>query len=148
MSQQLSDVVTVMDMDGFTVNKRFYCRKLGLLKVGDSSAQSFFFDLGLRWNDVPWGTKAFKISALEAIVADLYHQIKVDTNSTVAYKGRTLSKRFACESEHSVHEFCVLWLSQGWKSPQSVGLAGNLCETPNERRALALLQVWYDWFKA
>ena len=34
------------------VNKRFYCRKLGLLKVGDSSAQSFFFDLGLRWNDL------------------------------------------------------------------------------------------------
>ena len=36
---------------------------------------------------VPPGVNAFKISALEAIVDDLYHEIKVDTNSTISYKG-------------------------------------------------------------
>ena len=109
MSQQLSDVVAVMDKDGFTVNKKFYCKELGLLRVGDNTAQSFFFDLGIRWGDlspkdrrscnyvrshihklpfdVPRGMKAFQISALEAIVENFYREIMVDTNSAIAYKG-------------------------------------------------------------
>ena len=49
MSRQLSDVVAVMDMDGFTINNKFYCKELGLLRVGDNEAQSFFFDIGVRW---------------------------------------------------------------------------------------------------
>ena len=52
MSQRLNDIVAVMDMDGFTVNKKFYCKEMGLLKVGDIAARSFFFDIGLRWNDL------------------------------------------------------------------------------------------------
>ena len=95
-----------MDMDGFTINKKFYCKELALLKVGDVAAKSFFFDFRLRESDispkdkrtcryvqtfidklpfgVPPGVNAFKISTLEAIVDDLYHEIKVDTNSTIA----------------------------------------------------------------
>ena len=110
MSQQLSDAVAVMDVDGFTVNKKFYCKELDLLRVGDITAQSFFFDLGIRWGDltskdrtscnyvrshihklpfgVPWGTKAFRISALEAIIELFYYEIKIDKNSKIAYKGR------------------------------------------------------------
>ena len=42
MSQRLNDIVAVMDMDGFTVNKKFYCKEMGLLKVGDIAARSFF----------------------------------------------------------------------------------------------------------
>ena len=37
--------------------------------------------------DVPRGMKAFQISALEAIVENFYREIKVDTNSAIAYKG-------------------------------------------------------------
>ena len=42
MSQRLNDIVAVMDMDGLTVNKKFYCKEMGLLKVGDIAARSFF----------------------------------------------------------------------------------------------------------
>ena len=92
-----------MDMDGFTINKKFNCKELALLKVRDVAAKSFFFDLGLWESDlspkdkrtcryvqtflhklpfgVPPGVNAFKISALEANVDDFYHEIKVDTNS-------------------------------------------------------------------
>ena len=108
MSQRLNDIVAVMDMDSFTVNKKFYCKEMGLLKVGDIAARSFF-DIGLRWKDlspkdrrscndvrtfihklpfdVPQGMKAFQISALEAIVENFYCKIKVHTNSAIAYKG-------------------------------------------------------------
>ena len=50
MACRLSDVVGIMDMDGFMVNKTFYSNELGLLKNGDATARPFFFDLGLRWN--------------------------------------------------------------------------------------------------
>jgi len=48
MFPPLDNAVAVMDMDGFTANKRFYCKELGILKMGDAAARSFFFYLGLR----------------------------------------------------------------------------------------------------
>ena len=38
----LSDVVGILDMDGFVINKRFYCKELGVLKVGEAAARSVF----------------------------------------------------------------------------------------------------------
>ena len=48
----LSDVVGIIDMDGFMVKGKFYCKELGLLKVGDATARSFFFDIGIRWSNL------------------------------------------------------------------------------------------------
>jgi hypothetical protein len=44
-------------MDGFFVNKSFFCKEFGFLSVGDDTAQSFFFDTGLQWNDLTPKTK-------------------------------------------------------------------------------------------
>jgi hypothetical protein len=45
-----------MDMD--PIKKRFLCKELGLIKVGNAEAKSFFFDIGLRWDDAsPLKTK-------------------------------------------------------------------------------------------
>ena len=52
MSQQLSNIVANMDMDRFTINTKFYCKELALLKVGYVAAKSFFFDFGLRESDL------------------------------------------------------------------------------------------------
>ena len=38
----LSDVAGIIDMDAFTIEKEFYCKELGILKVGDLTAHSFF----------------------------------------------------------------------------------------------------------
>ena len=38
----LSDVVGIIDMDGFTIEKEFYCKELGIFKVGDLAARSYF----------------------------------------------------------------------------------------------------------
>ena len=41
-------------------------------------------------------------------------------------QGWNLWTRFAGESKHPVYEFGILWLSQGWKTVRSAGLAWNL----------------------
>ena len=109
MSRQLADIVAIMDMDGYTINKKFLCKELGFLKVGDAVAQSFTFDIGIRWSDlspkdqrsstyvqnhihklpfdVPVGGEALPITSLEAIVRDLYQSVKRSSNSAIAYKG-------------------------------------------------------------
>ena len=48
----LSDVVGIIDMGGFIVNGKFYCKELGLLKIGEAAARSILFDTGLRWFDL------------------------------------------------------------------------------------------------
>jgi hypothetical protein len=52
ISKCLMDIAAIIDMDGFSVNGKFLCKELGFLKVGDATAQSFFFDIGLRWRDL------------------------------------------------------------------------------------------------
>jgi hypothetical protein len=40
-----ADIVGILDMDGFQIGKKFFCKELGVIKVGDSEASSFFFDI-------------------------------------------------------------------------------------------------------
>ena len=108
------DIVAIIDMDGFQVGKKFYCKELGVMRVGAVKATSFFFDIDMSWGDlttkdqrtcryvqnhihklpftVPWGTKAFQISKLETIVENLYRETQVDSNSIIAYKGGHFEK--------------------------------------------------------
>jgi hypothetical protein len=109
MSQQLTNIAAVIDMDGFFVNKSFFCKELGFLSVGDATAQSFFFDTGLQWNDptpkdqracryvqkyihklpfgVPVGVDALPLSSLPKIISQLYRNVRQNSRSTIAYKG-------------------------------------------------------------
>ena len=45
--RSLKNVVGILDMDGFTIEKEFYCKELGIFKVGDVVARTYFFDLGI-----------------------------------------------------------------------------------------------------
>ena len=111
-------------MDGFTIEKRFLCKELGLLKVGEDTASSFFFDIGVKWSDlnqkdrrscefvkrnihklplgVPLDTEALPLSSLEEIVLHFYESVKKTKTSTLAYKGgnleRSLLKRLGIPS--------------------------------------------------
>ena len=38
----LSDVVGIIDIDRFLMNKKFFCKELGIIRVGDLAAHSFF----------------------------------------------------------------------------------------------------------
>ena len=114
MVYQLSDIVGIMDMDGVMVSGRFYCKELGMLKVGEAAARSVFFDTGLRWTGlnqkdrktcqyvirnihklpfgVPRGVKASEICELENIVSSFYREVKRSESSVLAYKGGHVEK--------------------------------------------------------
>jgi hypothetical protein len=49
MACKVSEIVAVIDMDGYQIQNKFLCKEMGLLKVGDTVAKSFFFDINLRW---------------------------------------------------------------------------------------------------
>ena len=94
-------------MDGFTINKIFYCKELGIIRMGEAMAKSI--DTGIRWVDlspkdkamcnyviqkihklpfgVPQGVDARSLSTLGSIVVDAYRGMKQNERSTVAYKG-------------------------------------------------------------
>ena len=62
MVSQLSDVVGILDMDGFQVRKKFYCKELEI-RVGDALGHSEFFNIGISWND---------LSAKQFLLRNLY----------------------------------------------------------------------------
>ena len=39
----------IVDMDGYQINNKFFCKELGTLKIGEISASSYFFDIGVHW---------------------------------------------------------------------------------------------------
>ena len=45
-------VLGVLDMDGFYIEGRFYCKELGMWRVGDVYAKSYFFDIGVKWGEL------------------------------------------------------------------------------------------------
>ena len=114
MAAQLSDVVGIIDMDGFIIRKTFYCKELGMMRIGEAVGRMFFFNIGICWSDltpkdrktckyvmwnihklpfgVPRGVKASEICELDSIVTSLYREVKRDTRSVIGYKGRHVER--------------------------------------------------------
>ena len=53
MAYRLSDIVGMVNIDGFAGSRKFYCEELEILRIGDAAVRSFFFDLGIRWRVSP-----------------------------------------------------------------------------------------------
>jgi hypothetical protein len=109
MSQQLTNIAAVIDMDGFLSTKVFSEKNWVFMSVGDATAHSFFFDTGLQWNDlmpkdqracryvqkyihklpfgVPVGVDALPLSSLPKIISQLYGNVRQNSRSNIAYKG-------------------------------------------------------------
>jgi CO dehydrogenase/acetyl-CoA synthase alpha subunit len=81
MACKVSEIVAIIDMHGYQIQNKFLCKEMGLLKVGSTVANSFFFDINLRWGDLTHKDRKtcsyvqkrihkrpFEISELEAIV--------------------------------------------------------------------------------
>ena len=105
----MNHIVGIIDMDGFTVGKKFYCKELGTLKIGDDVGCSYLFDLGIKWQSlttkeqkhcrfltrnihklpfgVSRGLNTIPLAALKGVVKGFYGDVKQDDWSTIAYKG-------------------------------------------------------------
>ena len=52
MEELRKQIIGIIDMDGFLIHKTFLCKELGILKAGDVSAKSYFFDFGMYLSDL------------------------------------------------------------------------------------------------
>ena len=102
----MNRIVGIIDMDGFTIAKKFYCKELGVLKIGNDEGSSYHFNLGINWQDLSVkdrqqckfvsekihklrfeDPKGIPLANLEGIVQEFYECTKRDTMSTIGYKG-------------------------------------------------------------
>ena len=110
----MNEIVGIIDMDGFTVGKNFYCKELGTLKVGEDVGCSYLFDLCIRWEDltskeqkhcmfltrnihklpfgISRGSNPIPLANLNSIVKRFYDNVKENKWSTIAYKGGHFEK--------------------------------------------------------
>ena len=110
----LKRVIGIIDMDGFMVEKVFYCKELGIWRVGDVYASSYVFDMGLEWGQlserdrrqclyvmkyvhrlpftVPWGVRSRELSELPGILTEFFEGNKGKGRDVMAYKGGHFEK--------------------------------------------------------
>ena len=107
--ETLGNVMGILDMDGFCIGGRFFCKELGMWKVGNIYAESHFFDIGMKWRDLDAGARrqcsyvirnvhclpfgvaegsgAVDLERLEGIVMEFYRRHRTDVVRLLAYKG-------------------------------------------------------------
>ena len=109
----MNTVGGIIDMDGFTVNKTFYCKELGMLKMNEESAVSYHFTIPFKWGDLcskdrkscayvikhihklPFHTReSLPLTCLHDIVNDFYRGIG---EKAIAYKGGCLERNLLKE---------------------------------------------------
>ena len=107
----MNDIIAIIDMDGFVVNKEFYCRELGMLNVDKDTGMSWHFNTGLNWQNLslkdqkccayvcrqimklPFNDyRALQLNHLPEIVKCFYSELKISETSTLAYKGGHFEK--------------------------------------------------------
>ena len=110
----MNRIAGIIDMDGFVIEKKSYCKEIGLLNVAKDEASSYIFDLGLEWRNLsekdqyqclyltkkihklPFYTdryvKALRLSELNLIVESFYNDVKTPHRDTLAYKGGHFEK--------------------------------------------------------
>ena len=99
----------IMDMDGFNLQKKFYCKELALLKIDEETAKSYQFSLPFNYKDLnakdrrtvgyvirnitkmPIFTRnSTPLEQLDNIVVDFYN---ANNQLPIAYKGGNIERR-------------------------------------------------------
>jgi hypothetical protein len=135
----MEDILGIVDMDGFMVEKRFYCKELGVWKVGETYAKSYMFDTCLKWEELsekdkkqctyvmkyvhclPFGpTKnAQSLVELRKIIREFYDEYKRE-NAVIAYKGGNFERDLLTEmgipnlEEYGCPKATQLFKELGW----------------------------------
>ena len=52
MIVNMNNIGGIIDMDGFTVNKTFYCKEIGMLDINNEIAVSYHFKMPFAWTDL------------------------------------------------------------------------------------------------
>ena len=108
----MDNIVGIIDLDGFTLKRKFYCRELGMIKVGVDVGESYLFNIGIHWDELtckgqkscmfltknihklPFAAsrESIPLANLNSIVEHFYNSTKCDEESTIGYKGGHFEK--------------------------------------------------------
>ena len=108
----MNDIVEIIDLDGYTINKKFLCRELATIGVGQDTGTSYHFNIGVHWKDLTLKDRkscmyvyqhvhklplnahrgSLPLGNLDGIVKDFYTSVKEKEESTLAYKGGCLER--------------------------------------------------------
>ena len=108
----MNHIAGIIDMDGFTISKKFYCRELGMFNIKKDVGVSIHFDIGIRWGDLtnkdkktcsfltknihklpfaaPRGSRS--LDEIRGVVKEFYETIKENNAYIIAYKGGHFEK--------------------------------------------------------
>ena len=136
----MNDIVGILDMDGFTINKKFKCRELGIINTHKETARSYRFDIGILWTDLSvkdaescWYVVrriikmpliarpgSLPLTDLSTIVNDFYAKNKKTERSVMAYKGGHVEKDL-------LHQLNIPSMNlESMGSPKAIRLFGKL----------------------
>ena len=105
------NIVGIIDLDGFSVQKTFFCRELGIITHGDTYGTSFHFNTPLRYEKLCKKDKiqvtfvqeyihglsladntALNQDMVNTIVRKFYSAYHINENSMIAYKGGSFER--------------------------------------------------------
>ena len=105
------NIVGIIDLDGFCIQKTFFCRELGLITHGDTYGTSFHFNTPLCYQNLSakdqiqvkylqdcihglslGDNKAMDQDMVNVIVQKFYDTHRLNAYSMIAYKGGTFEK--------------------------------------------------------
>jgi hypothetical protein len=100
------NIVGIIDLDGFCIQKTFFCREIGLITHGDTYGTSFHFNTPLRYEELSikdrfqvkylqesihglslGDNKAMDQAMVNVIVRRFYDAYRMDANSMIGLVG-------------------------------------------------------------
>ena len=107
------NIVGILDLDGFFVQKTFFCRELGLITHEDTYGTSFHFNMTLRYEELSKEDKinvnfvqnnihglslsnenGFDQDTVNIIIKKFYTALKINNESVLGYKGGNIEKTY------------------------------------------------------
>ncbi len=110
------NIIGILDLDGFFVQKTFFCRELGIITYGDTYGTSFHFNTTLCYENL---SKKDKINVdflqhhihglslsdengldkemVNIIIKKFYTALKINNESVLGYKGGNIEKNLLTE---------------------------------------------------
>ena len=105
------NVIGILDLDGFFVQKTFFCRELGIIRHGDTYGTSFHFNTTLSYENLNEKDKiktkflqhhihglslsdenGLKQDMVDVIAKKFYNTYRINNESVLAYKGGSIEK--------------------------------------------------------
>ena len=139
------NIIGVLDLDGFFVQKTFFCKELGIITHGDTYGTSFHFDTTLSYENLSEKDKTsveflqrhihglslsdendLDKDMVDIIVEKILRRIQNKQRKCTGIQGRIYRKRLANKTKHSFNKLRTFRMSQSDKHFPGNGMVRKL----------------------